>query len=65
MVGGGWWWWVWVAGSGGGRPLEDTGGEASSRAQILARPPESSPLLTPPGPLKLRLLEEQKSNYME
>ena len=35
-----------------GRPREAT--EASSRAQILAQYPESSPLPTPPGPLKPR-----------
>ena len=43
-----------------GRPRETTGGprettEAISRAQILAQYPESSPLPTPPGPLKLSL----------
>ena len=57
------WWWVVAGGGGevavGGSPWrqrETT--EASSRAQILARCPESSHLLTPPGPLMLRLFVE-------
>ena len=37
----------------GGGPREAT--DASSRVQILARQRKSSPLTTPPGPLKLRL----------
>ena len=69
VVGGGWWvvvdgggWWLVVVVGGGGstggpwKPRETT--EASSRAQILAQYPESSPLPTPPGPLKLRLFGE-------
>ena len=44
VIGGGGRWW---------RPREAT--EASSRAQILSRQRESSPLTTLPGPLKLRL----------
>ena len=35
--------------------------EASSRAQILVLHPKSSPLPTPPGPLKLRLFGEKIS----
>ena len=54
------------------RPREDTGGhwrrsggaleatgapvETSSRVQILAQPPKSNPLPSPPGPSKLHLL---------
>ena len=38
-------------------PLEAT--EVSSRAQILARRRDSTPLPTPPGPLKLRLFQER------
>ena len=55
IIGGGWsvvgcgeWW--WEAPGYHGRP------QASSRAQILAQCRESSPLATPPGPLKLRSL---------
>ena len=47
---------------GGGMPLEATGPtEAISRAQILGQPPKSSPLITPPGPIRLRLFGEQNS----
>ena len=42
------------------RPREAT--EASSRAQRLAQLPKSSPLPTPPGPLKLRLFGELKAS---
>ena len=51
-MGGDRWWWVVVAG-GPWRPREAT--EASSCVQILTWPPKSSPLTTPPGPLKLSL----------
>ena len=39
--------------------IRDPAMEASSRSQILARHPTSSPLPTPPRPLKLRLFEEK------
>ena len=48
-------WWVVVGGP--WRPRKAT--EACPRAQILARPPKSSPVTTPPGPLKLRLFWEK------
>ena len=56
VVGGGWLWVVVIGGP--WRPRETT--EASSCAQILARYPKSSPLPTPPGPLKLRLFGEKE-----
>ena len=43
-------------------PLEAT--EASSCAQLLARDRESSPLTTPPGPRKLRLLGNKSLENM-
>ena len=48
----------------GGNGSQREATEASSRAQILARPPKSSPIPTPPGPLKLRSLGEQQSAYV-
>ena len=53
VLGGGW----WVVGGCLGRQRVAT--EAISRAQMLARPPKSSPLTTPPGPLKLRLFGDK------
>ena len=56
--GGGRWCWVVVVVGSSWRPREAT--EASTRVQILAWPPKSSPVTTPPGPLKLRLCGEQQ-----
>ena len=39
--------------------------EASSRAQSLAQHPKSSPLPTPPGPIKLRLFGEEKHDLFD
>ena len=51
--------WRWVVVGGPWRPLEALEAtESSSRAQILAQLTKSSPLTTPPGPLKLRWFRE-------
>ena len=57
-MGGGGWWVVVVGGS--GRPLEAPGDHRGQLPRTDFGPcRESSPLPTPPGPLKLRLLGEQ------
>ena len=56
VVGGGRWWWV-VVGGGGGMPLDATGGHRGQFLRTDFGPClESTPLPTPPGPLKLRLI---------